>query len=159
MRVGFGFDIHRLVRGRRLVLGGLEIPYPLGLEGHSDADVLVHAVGDAILGALGFGDLGTHFPSSDPEWKDAPGSRLLARILSLAEEAGFRLGNVDAKVVAQEPRLGPMREEIERGLTSMLEMEQGSVNVGLKGTDGLGSIGRGEGIAAYAVVLLCGSEE
>lgn len=154
MRIGFGFDVHRLAAGRRLVLGGLEIPHDRGLEGHSDADVLAHAVGDALLGALGLGDLGEHFPSSDPLWKDATGRSLLERIVRRVEDAGLRIGNVDATVVAQEPRLAPMRKALAEGLASCLSVESSRVNVKIKSTDGLGAIGRAEGIAAYAVALL-----
>ena len=154
MRVGFGFDVHRLAAGRPLVLGGVEIPSARGLAGYSDADVLAHAVGDAILGALGEGDLGTHFPSSDPRWEGASGALLLEQILVRVEGAGFRPGNVDATLVAEEPRLSPVRAEIERGLARMLSLEPSRVNVKLKSTDRLGAIGRGEGIAAYAVVTL-----
>ena len=154
MRVGFGFDVHRLAAGRPLVLGGVEIPSARGLAGYSDADVLAHAVGDAILGALGQGDLGTHFPSSDPRWEGASGALLLEQILVRVEGAGFRPGNVDATLVAEEPRLSPVRAEIERGLARMLSLEPSRVNVKLKSTDRLGAIGRGEGIAAYAVVAL-----
>jgi 2-C-methyl-D-erythritol 2,4-cyclodiphosphate synthase len=159
MRVGFGFDMHRLVAGRRLVLGGLEIEHDRGLEGHSDADVVAHAVGDAILGALGEGDLGSHFPSSDPLWKDASGRDLLDRILRRVDVAGMRLENVDATVVAQEPRLAPVREGIRDALARCLSLEGSKVNIKLKSTDRLGAIGRGEGIAAYAVVLLTGDGE
>ena len=154
MKVGLGFDVHRLVAGRDLVLGGVEIPAERGLEGHSDADVLAHAVGDAILGALGAGDLGTHFPSSDPRWKDASGERLLGEVLTRVEEAGLRVEHVDGTLVAQEPRLAPYREAIEKGLGRMLRIGPSSVNVKLKSTDRLGAIGRGEGIAALAVVTL-----
>jgi 2-C-methyl-D-erythritol 2,4-cyclodiphosphate synthase len=132
----------------------VEVPSGRGLAGHSDADVLAHAVGDAILGALGEGDLGTHFPSSDPRWEGASGGLLLEQILPRVGRAGLRPGNVDATLVAQEPRLGPMRAEIETGLAQMLSLEPSRVNVKLKSTDRLGAIGRGEGIAAYAVVVL-----
>jgi 2-C-methyl-D-erythritol 2,4-cyclodiphosphate synthase len=154
VRVGIGFDVHRLVPERPLVLGGVEIPSARGLEGHSDADVLAHAVGDAILGALGEGDLGTHFPSSDPRWEGSPGSELLGELVRRLESAGFCIGNVDTTIVCEEPRLGPVRLEIEKGLARMLSVDPTRVNVKLKSTDRLGSIGRGEGIAAYAVVGL-----
>ncbi len=154
MRVGQGFDLHRLVAGRRLVLGGIEIPYDRGLEGHSDADVLAHAVGDALLGAIAAGDLGTHFPAHDPAWKDASGATLLERILSLVDEAGYRIGNVDATLIAEEPRLAPHRGAIAKGLASMLHLGPDQVNLKLKSTDGLGALGRAEGIAAQAVVGL-----
>lgn len=154
MRVGSGFDVHRLVSGRRLVLGGVEVQHDRGLDGHSDADVLAHAVGDALLGAIGEGDLGVHFPSSDERWRDAPGRDLLGHILGRVEAAGFRLVNVDATIVAQEPRLAPVRARIRKELAAMLRVEESRVNVKLTSTDGLGAIGRGEGIAASAVALL-----
>jgi 2-C-methyl-D-erythritol 2,4-cyclodiphosphate synthase len=142
------------VSGRALVLGGVRIPHDRGLAGHSDADVLAHAVGDALLGALGEGDLGTHFPSSDERWRDAAGALLLGEITRMVTRADFAIENVDATVIAQEPRLGPFRVEIEEGLAKLLGLDVARVNVKLKSTDGLGSIGRGEGIAAQAVVLL-----
>lgn len=154
MRVGIGYDVHRLVEGRRLVLGGLAIPHPRGLAGHSDADVLAHAVADAILGALAEGDLGTHFPSSDPRWRDASGAELLTPVMARLEAAGFVLANVDTTVVAEEPRLGPFRERIRAGLARLLAVEEGRVSVKIKSADGLGAIGDGAGIAAQAVVLL-----
>ncbi len=154
MRVGQGFDLHRLVPGRRLVLGGVEIPHARGLEGHSDADVLAHAVGDALLGAIGAGDLGSAFPSTDPAWRDASGSELLARILAKVEAAGFRVENVDATLIAEEPRLASHRLAIQKGLIGMLRVDPTRVCVKLKSSDGLGAIGRGEGIAAQAVVLV-----
>jgi 2-C-methyl-D-erythritol 2,4-cyclodiphosphate synthase len=152
--VGQGFDVHRLVTGRRLVLGGVEVPHGRGLEGHSDADVLAHAVGDALLGAIGAGDLGSEFPSEDPAWRDISGSELLGRILRKVDAAGFVIENVDATLIAQEPRLAPLRGAIEKGLVGMLRVDPLRVNVKLKSTDRLGAIGRGEGIAAQAVVLV-----
>jgi 2-C-methyl-D-erythritol 2,4-cyclodiphosphate synthase len=154
MRIGQGFDLHRLVSGRALVLGGVRIPHTRGLEGHSDADVLAHAVGDALLGALGDGDLGTHFPSSDERWRDATGATLLAEIMRRVTSAGFAIGNVDATLVAQEPRLAPFQTQIQEGLAKQLGVEVARVNVKLKSTDRLGALGRGDGIAAQAVVLL-----
>ena len=154
MRIGQGYDVHRLVSGRPLVLGGVRIPHDRGLAGHSDADVLAHAVGDALLGALGEGDLGTHFPSSDERWRDAPGALLLGEITRMVARADLAIENVDATVIAQEPRLGPFRVEIEEGLAKQLGLDAARVNVKLKSTDALGAIGRGEGIAAQAVVLL-----
>jgi 2-C-methyl-D-erythritol 2,4-cyclodiphosphate synthase len=155
VRVGQGYDVHRLVEGRRLVLGGVEIPHPKGLEGHSDADVLAHAVADALLGALGAGDLGTHFPSSEPRWRGASGQALLGEVLARMERAALEIANVDTVVVAQEPRLAPHRDAIQASLAQMLRIEPERVNVKLKSTDGLGAIGRGEGIEARAVALLC----
>ena len=154
MRVGQGFDVHRLVEGRRLVLGGVEVPHERGLEGHSDADVLAHAVAGALLGALGAGDLGTHFPSSDPAWAGASGAELLDPVLGRIGAAGLRIENVDATLIAQEPRLAPYTAAIRKGLAAMLRLEDGRVNVKVTSTDRLGAIGRGEGIAAQAVVLL-----
>jgi 2-C-methyl-D-erythritol 2,4-cyclodiphosphate synthase len=154
VRIGSGFDLHRLVEGRRLVLGGVEIPSERGLAGHSDADVLAHAVGDALLGALGAGDLGSWFPSSDPRWKEAPAAALLGPILERVRKDGFRVSWVDTTLVAERPRLAEHRERIREGLAGMLRLEAGRVNVKLKSADGLGAIGRGEGIAAQAVVLL-----
>ena len=154
MRIGQGYDVHALVPGRALVLGGVSIPHARGLAGHSDADVLAHAVGDALLGALGEGDLGTHFPSSDARWKDASGAQLLGEIVRQVARAGFNIANVDATLVAQEPRLAPHQAQIREGLAKQLGVEAARVNVKLKSSDGLGAIGRGEGIAAQAVVLL-----
>jgi 2-C-methyl-D-erythritol 2,4-cyclodiphosphate synthase len=154
MRIGQGYDVHRLVAGRALFLGGVRIAHTRGLAGHSDADVLAHAVGDALLGALGAGDLGVHFPSSDERWRDASGAVLLAAITAKLAPAGLAIANVDATLVAQEPRLAPFRVEIQESLAKLLGVEAARVNVKLKSTDGLGAIGRGEGIAAQAVVLL-----
>ncbi|HTO54972.1 MAG TPA: 2-C-methyl-D-erythritol 2,4-cyclodiphosphate synthase [Myxococcota bacterium] len=154
MRIGQGYDLHRLVSGRALLLGGVRIPHARGLAGHSDADVLAHAVGDALLGALGQGDLGVHFPSSDERWRDASGARLLGEIVAKLAPAGFAIANVDATIVAQEPRLAPFRVEIQESLAKLLGAEPARVNVKLKSTDGLGALGRAEGIAAQAVVLL-----
>ena len=154
LRVGEGYDVHRLVEGRPLILGGVEIPHDRGLAGHSDADALAHAVGDALLGAAGAGDLGQHFPSSDPRWRGASGATLLARVLEIVGEAGFAPVNVDATLVAQEPRLAPFAEAMRRSLAEMLGLDEAAVNVKLKSHDGLGALGRGEGIAARAVALL-----
>jgi 2-C-methyl-D-erythritol 2,4-cyclodiphosphate synthase len=154
VRIGQGYDLHRLVAGRALMLGGLEVPHARGLDGHSDADVLAHAVGDALLGALGAGDLGVHFPSSDARWRGASGAQLLAPIVARMRDAGFAIGNVDSTIVAQEPKLAPFRQRIAESLAKLLEVEPARVNVKLKSTDGLGAIGRGDGIAAQAVVLL-----
>ncbi len=154
MRIGQGYDVHRLVSGRALVLGGVRVPHARGLAGHSDADVLAHAVGDALLGALGDGDLGTHFPSSDDRWRDATGAALLGEIVRRVALGGYAIANVDATVIAEEPRLAPFRTQIQEGLAGQLGVAAARVNVKLKSTDGLGAIGRGEGIAAQAVALL-----
>ena len=154
MRIGQGYDVHRLVAGRRLVLAGVEVPHTRGLEGHSDADVLAHAVADALLGALGDGDLGRHFPSSDPRWQGASGAQLIAPILDRVRAAGYLVRNVDTTVIAQEPRLAPFAADMRKGLAGMLRLPEERVNVKLKSTDRLGAVGRGEGIAAQAIVLL-----
>ena len=154
MRVGIGYDVHRLVEGRPLILGGGKIPFSKGLLGHSDADVLIHALCDAILGALGLGDLGRHFPDTDPQFKDIASMKLLAQIQALAEEKGFCCMNVDATIVAQEPKLAPYVDTMAENISRCLKIEQGAVNIKAKTTEGLGFEGRGEGISAYAVVLI-----
>jgi 2-C-methyl-D-erythritol 2,4-cyclodiphosphate synthase len=154
LRIGQGYDVHRLVPGRRLVLGGEEIPHERGLEGHSDADVLLHALGDALLGAAGLGDLGGHFPPSDERWRGADSVDLLRRIVDLVHGAGWAVVNADLTLVAEAPRLSPHRERIRERIAGLLGV--GVSAVGLKATtnEGLGAIGRGEGMAALAVVLL-----
>ena len=154
MRIGQGFDVHELVPDRRLVLGGVEIPYAKGLEGHSDGDALLHAVADAILGAIGAGDLGRHFPSSDERWRGIASSEILTQVVSLMLEAGYRIGNVDAMIIAQAPRLSPHQAAMHENLVALLGTVSGRVNVKVTSTDHLGAIGRGEGIAASAVVLI-----
>ena len=146
-RVGIGYDSHRLVEGRPLILGGIEIPYERGLTGHSDADVLTHAIIDAILGAAGAGDIGSHFPPTDERWRDADSIELLAAVLG---EIGGAVANVDATVICEEPRLGPHRDAIEARLGEALGAP---VSVKATTNEGLGAIGRGEGIAAMAVAL------
>lgn len=154
MRIGHGYDVHRLVTGRKLIVGGVDIPYELGLLGHSDADVLLHAISDAILGALALGDIGKHFPDTDPRYKGADSRALLRHVMELADRKGFRLGNLDATIVAQRPKMAPhislMREHIAADLVADPER----VNVKATTTEELGFAGRGEGIAAYAVVLM-----
>jgi len=154
LRVGQGMDAHKLVAGRPLVLGGVPIPYGRGLAGHSDGDVLLHAVASAVLGALGAGDLGQHFPSSDPGLEGVASTRILKDVASRARAAGYHVGNLDATVVAQAPRLAPYVDKMEAMIASILEVSQGDVNVKITSTDGLGAAGRGEGIAALAVVCL-----
>ena len=154
MRVGLGYDAHRLVEGRPLVLGGVRIPYHLGLAGHSDADVLSHAIGDALLGAVGAGDLGTHFPDKDPTYRNISSLVLLERIMTLVKARGFKPVNVDAVVVAQEPRLAPYLEEMIANLAPILNLTLEAINLKATTTEHLGFTGRGEGIAAYAVVLV-----
>lgn len=158
IRVGQGYDVHRLVPGRPLVLGGETIPHERGLDGHSDADVLLHALTDAILGAAGLGDLGDHFPPGDPRWKGAASLELLAIALGLARDRGWRVVNCDLTLVAEAPKLAPYRARIRQRIAGALGV--GVDEVGLKATtnERLGALGRGEGMAALAVVLLAGDE-
>ncbi|MCE7876414.1 MAG: 2-C-methyl-D-erythritol 2,4-cyclodiphosphate synthase [Betaproteobacteria bacterium PRO3] len=159
MRIGTGFDVHALVPGLRLVLGGVTIPFDKGLDGHSDADVLVHAIGDALLGALALGDLGRHFPDSDPRFKGADSRALLRHIVALMRERGFRVGNVDATVVAQAPRLAPHVEAMRANLAADLGCAADDVGVKATTTERLGFTGRGEGIAAMASVIVVRDEQ
>lgn len=154
MRIGQGLDVHQLVPGRRLVLGGVEIPFDRGLEGHSDGDALLHAVADAILGALGEGDLGQHFPSSDERWRGVASREIVIDVAQKMRARGLRIANVDATVVAQVPRLSPFQAAMKTALADCLEAPEDRVNVKLTSTDHLGMIGREEGILAQAVVLL-----
>ncbi len=154
LRVGLGYDAHRLVEGRPLILGGVEIPHPRGLSGHSDADVLTHAIGDALLGAAGAGDLGTHFPDTDPAYRGISSLLLLERIVALVAEKGFRPVNVDATIVAQAPRLAPYLESMRGRLAPVLGLAPEAVNLKATTTEKMGFTGREEGIAAYAVVLI-----
>lgn len=151
-RAGLGFDVHPLVRGRALVLGGVTIPSEVGLDGHSDADVLSHAVGEALLGALALGDLGRHFPDSDPRWRGVSSLVLLGHVVGLLRERGARLVNVDATVLAQAPRLAPHLPEMAKRLADTLGVAVETVSVKAKSPEGLGLLGRREGIAAMAVV-------
>jgi len=154
MRIGHGYDVHRLVEGRRLVLGGVEIPHETGLLGHSDADVLLHAICDAILGAIGEGDIGRHFPDTDPAYKGASSIKLLRQVVLLAREKGYETGNIDATIVAQRPKLAPSIPQMVRNVAAALETEPERINVKATTTEELGFAGRKEGIAAYAVALM-----
>jgi 2-C-methyl-D-erythritol 2,4-cyclodiphosphate synthase len=154
VRIGQGFDAHRLEPGRPLWLGGIQVPHDRGLAGHSDGDVLLHAVTSALLGALGEGDLGRHFPSSDPALEGIASGRLLAQVAERVRGAGWAVGNVDATIVAQAPRLAAYLAEMEAVIADLLGVEADAVNVKVTSTDGLGALGRGEGIAALAVALL-----
>ena len=154
VRVGQGYDVHRLVAGRRLILGGEAIPFDRGLEGFSDADVLLHALGDAILGAAGLGDLGTHFPPGDPKWQDADSVELLERICDLAKTKGFRVVNCDLTLVAEAPKIAPYGDSIRRRIAGVLAVDISAVGLKATTNEGLGTIGRGEGIAALAVTLV-----
>jgi 2-C-methyl-D-erythritol 2,4-cyclodiphosphate synthase len=154
MKIGFGYDSHRLVEGRRLVIGGVEIPFVKGLLGHSDADVLLHAIGDALLGAIGEGDLGRHFPDTDPAYKDLSSLLILQRINDMADRKGLVVGNVDSTVVLESPRLAEFVPLMVARIASVLAIEQSRVNVKAKTNEKMGFIGRGEGIAAFAVVTV-----
>ncbi len=154
MRVGIGFDIHRLVEGRSLLLGGVKIPSAKGLLGHSDGDVLLHALCDALLGAVGAGDIGSYFPDSDPQWKGASSRIFLEKATELAGRKSLRVENVDAVILAEEPKLGPHRIAIQRSIAQMLRVKDDRINVKAKTMEKLGPIGEGEAMAAYVVVLL-----
>jgi 2-C-methyl-D-erythritol 2,4-cyclodiphosphate synthase len=153
-RIGTGFDAHRLADGRPLMLGGVRVAHPRGLAGHSDGDCLLHAICDAILGALNLGDMGRHFPSTDAQWKDVPSLRFLERVAALLGESGLALGNLDATVIAEGPPLAPHLDAMRRRIADALGAPVEAISVKAKSTDGLGALGRGEGIAAQAVVLL-----
>jgi len=154
MRIGHGYDVHRLVEGRKLILGGVDIPWENGLLGHSDADVLLHAIADGILGAIAEGDIGKHFPDTDPRYKGADSLKLLGHVMGLARTRGYRLGNLDATIVAQRPKLAAHIQEMRANIAATLSADVGRINVKATTTEELGFAGRGEGIAAYAVVLL-----
>lgn len=153
-RIGFGYDAHRLVEGRALVLGGVHLPYPMGLQGHSDADVLTHAVIDALLGALCRGDIGQNFPDSDPAYKNADSLMLLAEVMHWVEQEGYRVNQVDSTVVAENPRLAPHAAAIKERLSGALKVPPGRVSVKAKTSEKMGFCGREEGIEAFAVVTL-----
>ena len=154
MRIGHGYDVHRLVAGRALILGGVTVPYELGLLGHSDADVLTHAVMDALLGAAGMGDIGTHFPDTDERFKGADSVHLLGRVVELLGKAGFHVGNVDATILAQAPKLAPHIPAMRQNLAAALGVPVDCVNVKVTTEEGLGFTGSGQGMAAHAVALI-----
>ena len=153
-RIGQGTDIHRLVEGRKLVLGGMEIPWEKGLLGHSDADVVCHALSNALLGAIGAGDIGQHFPDSDPRYKGASSIELLRVVMNLVKERGFRLGNADLTILAEKPKLGLYKEAMRRNLAAVLEVEPTDVNIKATTGEKMGFVGREEGMMAEAVVLI-----
>jgi 2-C-methyl-D-erythritol 2,4-cyclodiphosphate synthase len=159
MRVGIGHDTHRLVEGRPLILGGVRIDHPRGLLGHSDADVVLHAVADALLGAAALGDIGEHFPDDDPRWKGLEGGRLLAQVVDLVARSGWKVGNCDVVVHAQEPKLTPHKPNIRANLSELLRVAPSAVNVKAKTGEHVGPIGRGEAIACEAIVLLLPSQD
>ena len=154
MRIGHGYDVHRLVEGRKLILGGVEVPHTLGLLGHSDADVLTHAVMDALLGAAALGDIGRHFPDTDPAYAGADSLKLLDHVVELLEEKGYQVGNVDATILAQKPKLAPYIEKMRDNLAARMKVEPDQVNVKATTEEKLGFTGAEEGIAAHAVCLL-----
>ncbi len=154
MRIGSGYDVHRLIPGRKLVLGGVTIPFEKGLLGHSDADVLVHALCDALLGAAGLGDIGLHFPDTSPEFKDIYSIRLLEMTYHQLRDKGFSIVNADATIFAESPKLSPYREKMRETLARAIETDPDRINIKATTTEGLGMIGKGEGIGAMAVVLI-----
>jgi 2-C-methyl-D-erythritol 2,4-cyclodiphosphate synthase len=154
MYIGIGYDVHRLAAGRRLVLGGVIIPFEKGLLGHSDADVLVHAVCDALLGAAGLGDIGLHFPDTDSKFKDISSLTLLGETNTMIRNKGFSIRNIDTIIFAEAPKVSPFRKEMQQNLANAIEVDPGCINIKATTTEGLGIIGRGEGIAAMSVALL-----
>jgi len=154
MRIGIGYDVHLLVEGRALVLGGVTIPHSLGLLGHSDADVLLHAVSDAVLGAVGLGDIGRHFPDTDPAWEGADSRKILEAVCGMARKKGYGCVNIDAVIVAQQPRLAPHMDAMRANVAACMGMAVEDVNIKATTTEGLGPEGRCEGISSQAVVLM-----
>ena len=154
MRIGHGYDVHKLVENRKLILGGVEIPYEKGLLGHSDADVLVHAVMDSILGALALGDIGMHFPDNDVKYKGADSIELLKKVCGIMSEKGYKLGNIDTTIICQEPKLAPFIEKMRENIANALNCDVGSVSVKATTEEKLGFTGNKEGISAHAVCLL-----
>ena len=154
MRVGSGYDIHRLTQGRKLILGGVEVPFEKGLEGHSDADVLLHALCDALLGAAGLGDIGQHFPDTEPEFEGISSMELLDRTCRMVRDKGFAVNNVDATLLAEEPRIGPYRSAMAANIARILAIAPSAVNIKAKTEEGLGAVGKGEAMAATCVVTI-----
>lgn len=154
MRIGQGYDVHRLVEGRKLILGGVEIPYDKGLLGHSDADVLIHAVMDALLGAAALGDIGQHFPDTDPAYKGISSIELLRKVGKLLEQKGYIIENIDATIIAQRPKLAAYRPQMAKNIEQALNLEEGRVSVKATTEEGLGFTGTGEGISSQAITLL-----
>lgn len=158
-RIGIGYDIHRLVEGRKLFLGAVEIPYIKGLLGHSDGDVLIHAVCDALLGAVAEGDIGQHFPDTDPKYQGISSTELLKTVVGLIKDKGFLINNVDTTIIAQEPVLSPFKKQIQQSLSQVLKLKTDCVNIKAKTNEGLGEIGKKEAIACWAVVTLILKED
>ena len=154
IRIGHGYDVHRLVEGRKLMLGGVTIPFARGLDGHSDADVLLHALCDALLGSLSLGDLGIHFPDTDPRYKDSDSLELLKRVLNMVKEKGFSIGNIDATVIAEQPKISGYIDQMKDTIAHTTGIDREQISIKATTTEGLGFAGRGEGIATHAVVLV-----
>ena len=154
MRIGIGYDVHRFVADRKLILGGVEIPFDKGLLGHSDADVLIHAVCDALLGAAGMGDIGVHFPDTDPRYKDVSSLVLLAAVNEMIRNKNFTIQNVDTIIFAEDPKISPYRRTMQQNLAAAIAVEPSCINIKATTTEGLGMIGKGEGIGAMSVVLI-----
>ena len=154
MQIGIGYDVHRLVTGRQLILGGALIPFEKGLLGHSDADVLVHAVCDALLGSVGLGDIGLHFPDTDPQFKNISSLKLLAQTNEMVRQKGFTICNIDTTIFAEAPKIGPYRDAMQKNLAHAVEVDPGCINIKATTTEGLGIIGQGEGIGAMSVLLV-----
>ena len=153
-RIGIGYDIHRFVKGRKLVLGGIAIPHPKGLDGHSDADVVLHAISDALLGAAGKGDIGEHFSNTDKQYKDISSLILLGRVYALVSQEGYQVGNVDVVIQAEEPNLKSYKPRMRAAIAKALRIDESFVNIKATTNEGLGAIGEGRGIAAFAAVML-----
>lgn len=154
MRIGIGYDIHRLVEERKLFLGGVEIPYVKGLIGYSDGDVVFHAMADAMLGALALGDIGQHFPNTDPQYKGIPSREILKKTVKMISEKGYKIVNIDTTILAEEPKIHPFREKMIEAMVGIVGIDRDGINIKATTNEGVGAIGRGDAIAAYAVVLL-----
>lgn len=154
MRIGFGYDVHKLVEERKLIIGGVDIPHEKGLLGHSDADVLIHAIMDSILGALALGDIGKHFPDTDEKYKDISSMDLLEKVKEIMDQEGYIIGNIDATVAAQRPKLAGFIEDMKRNIAEILDCSLGDINVKATTTEELGFVGREEGISSYSVCML-----
>lgn len=154
MKIGIGYDVHQLIKGRKLIIGGVEIPYKKGLLGHSDADVLVHAIMDSILGALGMGDIGKHFPDNDNQYKDISSLVLLERVCNIMHKSNYKIGNIDSVIVAENPKMAPYIESMKENISKVLKTPLSSINIKATTTEKLGFEGSGEGISAQSVCLL-----
>jgi 2-C-methyl-D-erythritol 2,4-cyclodiphosphate synthase len=154
MKIGIGYDIHRLVEERKLFLGGIEIPYIKGLISHTDGDVVMHAIADAILGAIGLGDIGQHFPDSDPNYKNMPSGNILQHVTRILGQKNYVIGNIDTVIIAEEPKIYPFKDRMVENIANILGVDRSKINVKATTNEGVGSIGRGDAIAAYAVATL-----